>query len=330
MERIRLNRAFFYLALLIAATTVVLSMLGEVFIKATIETVLPPGEGTVLGYIVVIVLLFSAFLPLAALTSRQAGRVLGVEVSAASADRQPALPFLVMGYSPLRGVKVEDLIREVEKLTPDVVADTVPNFDEACKNAEYTPVSTNFWQQNLRSAWHHREKIKAIYVLDPDRDQFEDLKLYLTTAFSGSGRTVEVHQITEYGIPNRPFSVHDDSGQQLARTYENYSYVYEGLRRGLQMIRERKDLDQIIESPDGFSRRMSRHEQQDHIDRLTCIDATPGQKSFSIAAAVLTLNRPLKFSYVTTASSRNEAEGSPERVGGEVRFYDTSILIAGT
>ena len=51
------------------------------------------------------------------------------------------------------------------------------------------------------------------------------------------------------------------------------------------------------------------------LDEQCCVDVTPGYKPFSIAAATLTFNRRLHFSYVT--------------IGGKVIFYDADLTIVG-
>lgn len=58
--------------------------------------------------------------------------------------------------------------------------------------------------------------------------------------------------------------------------------------------------------------------------RDVCVDVTAGLKVFSVAAATVTLNRQLTFSYVTTQPSTDEqGEHVPK---GSVRLYDAHAL----
>lgn len=322
MGRIRANREFLKFAILSAALVVTLALLSEVFIKAFVDPLLPAGGGDSLGYVAVAILMFLLFLAAAWAAGQQAGRILGVEVKAFDAMRQPGLPFLVMGYSPLR-ISSDRIHQELELLGASAVASDVESYRKACASSDRDPIAPNPWQQNLRSAWHHARqgKLKAIYVLDPDVSQFGLLRAYLKAALDSIDADIEIVQICERGRPNQPFSVHDGSGQEEKRGYENYTYVYEGLLRALEMIHERADADALVGPRSPFPKSLFDHSRGERLDELTCVDATPGQKPFSIAAAVLTLNRPLRFSYVTTG------DGSTS-VGGEVRFYDTNLRFA--
>lgn len=324
MQEIRANRAFFGFILLFVVATVCLGLLGEIVNRSLLDVILPPESTSWLGYLIVgIVIFFFIFVPVAGLTARQAGQIVGVQVEAAFADRQPPLPFIVMGYSPRRKPEssVSDLLEELDRLGTETVVKPTEEFDMACKREGYKAIFPNPWQQNLRSAWHHREKLKAIYILDPDIDEFEKIKSYLAKALHLAGKEIEICRIVSEDGSEEPFSTHDKSGRAIARTYENYEYVYEGLRRGVDMISARSDIEKLPLKSNLISRWTGLHNRQKQIDSVICVDATAGQKTFSIAAAVLTLNRALKFSYVTTGQGA---------AGGHVRFYDSNVRIAGT
>lgn len=66
---------------------------------------------------------------------------------------------------------------------------------------------------------------------------------------------------------------------------------------------------------------MARNEFPHLSDRDICIDATPGLKLFSIAAAVTTLDRNLWLGYVVTDG------GHPGE--GVVQIYDPRVEFAG-
>ena len=57
-------------------------------------------------------------------------------------------------------------------------------------------------------------------------------------------------------------------------------------------------------------------------DKDICIDATSGKATFSIAAALVTLNHDLLYSYVTTG------EEPPSEAGGKPLFYDATVDLA--
>lgn len=322
MQEIRSNRAFLGFICLFVLASISISLLGEIFNRSLLDTVLPPDAGW-LSYLIWGVVIFFLFLWVAMKTARKAGEIVGVEVSAAFADRQAPLPFLVMGYSPreIKDPDVSALIGELMALGVETVVQPTENFESSCTTAKWAKVSPNRWQQNLRAAWHHRDKLKAIYVLDPDRDQFQDFKSYMDIAFGALGRNVEIHRIVSEEGSSAPFATYDKSGRGIERTYENYEYVYEGLNRGVEMISLRPDIDQLLPTASTFSKWFGLNNRQRLIEALICVDATAGQKVFSIAAAVLTLNRALKFSYVTTGQGK---------AGGHVRFYDTNVRIAGS
>jgi hypothetical protein len=324
MQEIRGNRAFFGFVLLFMVASLCMGLLGEIVNRSVLDAILPPESADWLGYLIVsVIIFFFIFVPVAVLTARQAGKIVGVEVQAAFADRQPPLPFLVMGYSPRSegDPPVSELLAELDKLGVETVVKPTEEFKIACEKKGEKAISPNRWQQNLRSAWHHREKLKAIYILDPNMDQFEDLKSYLTKAFNLLEHEIEIFRIVSEDNSLGPFSTYDKSGRPIARTYENYEYVYDGLHRGVNMIGARPDINTFLPKSSFISRWAGLHDRQKQTDTLICIDATAGQKIFSIAAAVLTLNRVLKFSYVTTGQGV---------AGGHVRFYNTNVRIAGS
>jgi hypothetical protein len=149
------------------------------------------------------------------------------------------------------------------------------------------------WQQTLRRI-AKAEGVECVYVL-PSREtdgQVEDFRKYCNDLL---GKRVEIRRVRgvdgeRYLAPNVP-----EGGNR--QDYEDYNYVYNGLARALE---------QATEEIPGLERSQ------------ICIDVTAGQKIFSIAGGVLTLNsKDMVFSYVTT---------QPPETAGEVRYYDAEIV----
>jgi hypothetical protein len=312
MGNIRANRAFMIFFLALVASAVSLNTMSALISDWLNETFFPESHPLLGVLVAVVVLLFPAYFVMR-FFANNAGKILGAEVTTVRADRQEPLPFLIMGYSPL--TPVDDIMKELEALGAATVALPSAAFTDACTKKSHTAVKSNLWQQNLRSAWHHREKLIAIYVLNPDKNQFDEIKAYLNKALEN----VEIIQISDAKSKTpAPFVASDASGQIIPPAYEDYTYAYEGLRRGVKMVHARADAVKLSGQPaTGFWARMFGGSDSDALDRLICIDATAGVKIFSVAAAALTLNRPLKFSYVTSGPT-----------GGEMRFYDTNLKIA--
>lgn len=260
-------------------------------------------------------------------TGKQVGRVLGANVKVTLADEQEPLTYLMMGYSPLDPAKVkfEALKAELEALGGEAVASDSAGFGAALEKAGRAPVSPNPWQQNLRSTWHHRGKLRYILVLQPDTDQFDDFQEYLTLAFKNGDPKAAAPKILKITRQRSEaaFTTNDrQTGRLVPADYEDYFYVYEGMLRGLEQIAElhRKDNPSAGTGIRGIWRWLAGGRIADRVDRMTCVDATAGQKVFSVAAAALTINRKLKFSYVTTFRS--------DRKFGEVKFYDANLDFA--
>jgi len=322
MSSINSHRQFILFLILLLIGAVLLNTVSGLFDELIRETLFPNGS-SLLGHIAAIVVLLVPFYFIAKATANRAGKILGAEVTAFRAEQQPALNYLLMGFSPNK-TNLQVLLDELESLGANSVAGNSEKYQQALDKAKCKNV-TNQWQQNLRAIWHHKDALKAIYVLDNGENQYEDFESYLRKALELGGEVLaktKVHRIIAKGNPGMPFCEIDGSGQKIRSTYEDYNYVYGGLSRGLEMITEQnpapKERTGLKKALDFFSG----DKNSDFFDRLTCVDATPGQKTFSVAAAVITLNRPLKFCYVTTYNAK--------AVFGEVRFYDTRVNIAGS
>ena len=226
--------------------------------------------------------------------------------------RLGARPVLIMGLSPL--VK-----REPEAIRADIgraiggafgaaeVALSVRDFatfqKAAAAEGRPTPTVTP-WQQSIRAMWFHarpkvlpERRLKRVLVLpsQQSKDQIDLFKEYVDALFRG---TIEVDVVRHASGAAEPFCIRDAEGKEW-RDYDRYDYVRDGLERAKDQAKASGTYD----------------------DADICIDTTPGQKPFSIAAAIMTLNSDVVFSYVTSALVGSER-------GGEVRVYDAHIDVA--
>lgn len=87
------------------------------------------------------------------------------------------------------------------------------------------------------------------------------------------------------------------------RSYDNYTYLRDGLQRAVEMAHHDRKLRRLRDSD-------------------ICIDATAGFKLFSIAAAVVTLDRNILLGYVVSGGADNPEEGV-------VKVYDPEIQFLG-
>ena len=283
------------------------------------------------GYLVLFLVFSAALFFVVRAIAKRADKVLGAEVRAYRSPSQVQVPFILMGYSPLTKCSVDELTDELKAsdMGFEKVAASVAQYNTHLSNAARTAPNSNVWQQNLRSLWHHRDTVHTVVVLDPDTDQFEALKCYIECAFDSAGLAKpRIMRVSDPETPAQPFTLIDGSGAPQPRSYENYNYVYEGFSRALQMLRQDPDCRAVVQK--AIEQGRIKGQLDAAFDMMTVIDATPGQKSFSIAAAVLTLNRPLRFSYVTTFGKERLTDGTERILGGELRFYDTNLRIAGT
>ena len=189
-------------------------------------------------------------------------------------------------------VRLEDVAKPVAQFK---------EFLESCPEERKPTVTA--WQQNIRSMNHHRQTLERVIVLPSEESlkQLSEFKTYAGRLFSVTNPNLSIESVESSDDSEDSFFIFD--GQERIRSYENYDYVRDGLERAVKQAMRKT-----------ASRKAVR--QQD-----ICIDATAGQKTFSIAAAIITLNSKLVFSYVTT-----KTDG--ERKGGEVRFYDAAVDVS--
>jgi hypothetical protein len=153
-------------------------------------------------------------------------------------------------------------------------------------------VSGGNWQQSLRRIAASIDTLEVIYVL-PSTESSRQFDAFIAYARLIFGRDdMPIQQVTD--VDGQPFGTTSSAG--LALDYEDYDAVSEGLQRALVLA-------------GGAVKELARSE--------TCVDITAGQKVFSIAGGVLTLNGGLMFSYVTT---------QPREQAGHVKYYDAELI----
>lgn len=198
---------------------------------------------------------------------------------------------LIMGLSPLpNGMTAQDAMAEAATNARDWKAYTAP--------IAVGVTSRLTWQQNARAIAHHLSELRVVYMLPSKEtiDNFDDFRAFCCTLF---GRDLDIRRVTdEQGEAWRDRNV----GAEHERSYENYNYIYGGMSRAIGQIKE------------AF---------HDISDRDICIDVTAGQKIFSIAGGVITLNRKMYFGYVTTGAAG-------VNIGGDVRIYDAQLSSLGS
>jgi hypothetical protein len=148
------------------------------------------------------------------------------------------------------------------------------------------------WQQNVRAARQHGDRLQAILVLPSEESlqQWEHFCGFMEFFFPGiSVRRVLGHNGQPFRQPTAPGTKDFD--------YEDYEYVWTGLTRAVDQAQE------------------SFHDRPLADDEI-CIDVTAGQKTFTMAGANVTLNLQRKLSYVSN--------------DGIVAVYHAEIDTAGT
>ena len=188
-------------------------------------------------------------------------------------------PVLIIGLSPVR----EDLLPKVMNdmnFPLEELAKSTEGFKEYIQEKSDKGEKPPFggpWQQVLRAVNHHHPKIRKLIILPSaeSRNQLSSFEKYVKNFFPN----LIVETAKDDDNPNKDFFEYDpDIGimgnSELAekRDYNSYNYVVGGLEQA------------IVQS--GYK------------EADICIDATPGIKIFSIGAAIVTLNRSIKFSYV--------------------------------
>jgi hypothetical protein len=172
---------------------------------------------------------------------------------------------------------------------------------EKAAAGEPSPARAGGWQQAARMIAVHLAagRLEKIYVLPSGETLrlFEDFKTYLETLFA---TRLDIRLVA--GADGKPF---EDATAPAGRgrSYDNYTYLRDGLAQAVAMAKH--DLPRLR-------------------DGTICLDATAGFKLFSIAAAVVTLDRNVLLGYVVTGGG-----GTDNAEEGVVKLYDPRIEFLG-
>lgn len=150
------------------------------------------------------------------------------------------------------------------------------------------------WQQIARAICQHGKTLECVLVLPSDASwkQWQQFLAFIGALFPKEQfpkLTVDFVR----GDDQDAFALPDVSGAPV-RDYEDYAFVRDGLNRAVDQLR--------AHAGEGSA---------PLTEADICVDVTPGPKLFSIGAAIATLNRELRLSYVS-----NE---------GQVQVFDAEI-----
>jgi hypothetical protein len=191
---------------------------------------------------------------------------------------------LVMGLSDIseRSGGIETARSEMDKYRDKLTEFTVVNGERGSS-----------WQQNLRRIAANIDTLEAIYIL-PSLESDIQFDVFVEYASAIAGRPMPICRVLD--VDGQPFAWTDEEGRRW-QDYESYNYVYSGIRRAIEQARA--DLPGLT-------------------NEEICMDVTAGQKIFSIASGIATLNNGLVFSYVTSQGADI----------GKVQFYDVKVTFA--
>lgn len=198
--------------------------------------------------------------------------------------------YLITGYSP----RLNPATKEQLSL-PDADELARCGVEKLCGPGEECRRLLLAWQQNVRTiaTLMRGSDLEEVFVINPSIDQFEGFKQTMKAVFpDGPKFTLVCSQDDK----TKPFSP-----KYHLPEYEDFDYVYGSIRQALKMIRQRDS------------------DHADNIARKVVLDITPGQKPYSIAAAIATLNSDMVAIYVTSFGDLREGEGF------RCLIYDASI-----
>lgn len=264
----------FILFILFVATIVVTSAI-TVYSDTLFGWVLTLEGGGFIAIFVLFLLLVAIYFLLQA-GAKAATRFVGADVVTRSGKEAPKVANLIIGYSVLRGDNTFTRIQnELAELGGAIIALSSDDYEKAFKARLGKPPQQNPWQQNVRACWHHGETLKHVLVLENDSHSFDQFAAYMLDALRERCPNVRFVRISDSLSQEAPFSLPYPTGGSFPIDYMHYDYVDKGIRRAIQMVEQSGDRQGGI-----------------------AIDVTPGQKTFSIAAAAITFNTDIVFSYV--------------------------------
>ena len=179
--------------------------------------------------------------------------------------------YLITGYSPSNTDRFPfpDL-SAVKLLDANSVGDTA--HSENLKS----------WQQNARTISKLLEvsDLTCVYVINPDKDHFQEFSATLDAIF---GDKIKVVLVSDPDDEKQPFPKR--SGRTKTNPgYDDFDHMQASIHRALQMIGRAE------------GRRYGEFEHK------VVIDITPGTKTYSMAASIATLNSEMISVYITSYS----------------------------
>lgn len=223
------------------------------------------------------------FLGLTYYVIRNRNKLLASQARMVLLNRQRPIKYLVMGYSPMPKTSWAPAMKELDELKLDKLVLLTQDYKALYPPENPAPMFK--WQQNLRAIHPHRKTIERVFVVPPSDniDEQEAFATYLTEAFGKKRDFVEF-------LPVRRV-VQGDDATARQDPYEDYDYVFKTVRDAMRTIMKRYRVS---------------HED-------ICVDSTSGLKTFSIGAAIATLNAECLFSYVNN--------------DGHIKFYDAEVVV---
>lgn len=306
-------------ALLIVVLAIVLSVISQIAIDWIEAPLLanPPASATGAAATRIVIMLFGivAAVLVVVLLTLMRKTFFGHQAVFLRAEQGTGRAVVIMGLSKLENVAQADGQIGRGKYDADVKELSEKGFEQASRSVKEMEQDGLIWRdatnpdrlngpgaltivQNFRALSPHRlDNRLEFVVIVPSRETAA-----FAPAFARTLREMLANQnkdkatfkpVTVRVLGDRGEDEATDLDQSAIPAYEDYEQVRNGILSARRLALKA-----------GFS------------DRDICIDATTGIKTFSIAAATVTLNHDMLFSYVITL-------GQPE--GGEVRLYDTTI-----
>jgi hypothetical protein len=200
------------------------------------------------------------------------------------APRESRCRVLVMGLSELRPLD-PGLLQQIKlRFRGRAALYGLPrkDFEQLPAEAGAAPTAKLAipWQQNVRAVLHHGARLEAVLVLPSQESlaQWPEFENLMAALFPG----LAIDLVRGKG--GEAFELAPSAGGP-ARSYEDYAYLLEGLSAAVRQV-------QLAYAADA--------EREPLDERDICVDVTAGPKTFSIAGAIVTLNRDLKLGYVST------------------------------
>jgi len=278
-------------AFVIAFTVILVLVLAEVFsyfISKFLDAALPVSLnwGIVLSFLLLTGLVLWAFLAWQYPRIQRQIRAKAYWIDAADL---PERPYLICGYSPGAFKNHETGMMEGPALRENW-GDYPTDLDQACDRSQGAVLKS--WQQNIRVI-RRIKGLKHVWVIENSTGQFEAFQHCMSHFFPG----VTFSLLTD--PKTKTPAIRTSDGGAITPDYENFDYVTRSFDNAFGAIC--KDCDC----------------SQREVHKMTLIDITGGQKTFSVAAAIASLNRDLIFVYAGTFGKE-----------GQIFGYDASIQIA--